>query len=113
MHTEAQGAKLGLLCSSMRASLNDNTRALIRWPQSAAKNSFYHALMWLYRKPRALALMRRVMAFFPPLERRALTFARAHSRELPQVEARWMLEPATEALEAWQELLRPPASPKG
>jgi hypothetical protein len=96
----------------LRAILH-NTRALICWPRSAGRNFLRHALLWICRRPRMLALARRAMALLPPLERRALTFARARSDALPQVEAGWMLEPATEALEAWQKLLRIPASPKG
>ena len=83
--------------------------AVIRWPRSAAASSLHHGISWLRHRPRALALVRRTVALLPPLERRVLTFARARSDSLPQVEAGWALEPDTEALEAWHELLRVPS----
>jgi FkbM family methyltransferase len=94
-------------------AISRGARAVIRGPRSTARNFLHHSFLWLRRRPRALALARRTVAFLPPLERRALTFARARSDSLPQVEEGWMLEPTTEALEAWQALLRPPASGKG
>lgn len=80
-------------------------RAVTRVPKANVKLVMQHGLLWLRRRPRATAVVQRVVRLAPPLEHRLLGFARANSG-LVAVDSGWKLEPDPVVLGAWRKRLR-------
>ncbi len=81
------------------------SRAVARTPKESAVLVMHHGLLWVRRRPRAVELVRRLVRFAPPLERRLLAFARARSGFVI-IETGWTLQPDPVALRAWRKRLK-------
>ncbi|KUM23410.1 methyltransferase type 11 [Mesorhizobium loti] len=86
-------------------NLTDGSRAGRRSARANAKLVMQHGLLWLRRRPRAAAVVLRVVRLAPPLERRLLSFART-SGGLMVMDTGWALEPDPFALDAWRKRLK-------
>ncbi|MCA0023554.1 MULTISPECIES: class I SAM-dependent methyltransferase [unclassified Mesorhizobium] len=92
------------LTAPLRGLLN-GFRAVARVPRTKARLFMRHSLLWLRRRPRAVAFVHRVVQFAPPLERRLLAIARASS-DFIITDTGWALEPDPVILRAWSKRLK-------